>query len=213
MDDEITDSSIEIAEDVYLNLGKVTVILILFSCLVYLADLVYGINSQLAYGATRPLYTIITSIFAHANFVHLFYNILNLFIFGSLIELHYGSRFTFAVFIMSALIANLTFAVFDPLSSVIGISGVVYAFIGAAVVLAPNAKIPLPIGGIAFPMKVWFAGPIMAIGEFILTFVSFDNIAHIAHASGFAVGLVLAAMLRKREGTRLKLSEPTELHP
>lgn len=205
---------IEIAEGVYLNVGRVTIGLILICCLIFFLDFIFGINNFLAFGAQEPIYTIITSVFAHANIVHLFYNILNLFIFGNLIELHYGSRSTFAIFIFSALIANIAFALMEPFSRAIGISGVVYAFIGASVVLAPNAKILMPLGGIAFPLQVWFAGPLMAIGEFILTFASLDNIAHIAHASGFGVGIFVAVLIKvkERQRTRNMMQKPRVWH-
>jgi rhomboid protease GluP len=205
---------IQIAEGVYLNVGRVTIILISICCIVYLLDFAFGINDYLAFGAHEPLYTIITSVFAHANIVHLFYNVLNLFIFGNLIELHYGSKSTFVIFITSALIANICFALMEPYSTAIGISGVVYAFIGSAVVLAPHAKIPFPVGAIAFPLQVWFAGPLMALGEFILTFASMDNIAHIAHASGFLVGMIIAVIikLQERRRTRTMQQEPIVLH-
>lgn len=190
---------IELAEGVYLNVGKVTVSLILICLVGYILDFFMpGLKSSLAFGASMPVYTILTSVFMHGNIVHLFYNVLNLFIFGNLIELHYGSKPALILFLSSAVLANLVFAWFYPYSRAIGISGVVYALIGTSVILAPNAKIPLPIGGIAFPMKVWFAGPVMAIGEFLLSFISFDNIAHIAHASGFVVGFAIAAAIKIR---------------
>jgi len=184
-------------EGVQINVGRVTGSLIAMAAFVFMLEIANpNIINLLKFGMAAPAYTIITSVFCHSNFVHLFYNMLNIFIFGNLIELRHGSKLTFILFLSSAVFANIAFGLFEPNSYAVGMSGVVYAFIGAAVVLQPNARAPLPLGGIAVPVKVWFAGPMMAIGEFLLSFISSDNIAHIAHVSGFVVGIAMALAIR-----------------
>lgn len=136
---------------------------------------------------SRP-WTLITSIFLHADLVHLSYNMFGLFIFGNIVEIHISRKKYLLLLLLSAVIANLSFGIVNRSSSVIGISGVVYSLIGAAMVRFPNIKVPLPIGPIAFPMKIYFAGPVMAIGEAVVSFIANDDIAHLAHFSGFIVG-------------------------
>ncbi|MCW1298627.1 MAG: rhomboid family intramembrane serine protease [Candidatus Parvarchaeota archaeon] len=177
------------------NIGKLTVLIIMICLFTYFIEKSYPVTINfLAFGRNdfmnRP-WSIITSAFLHANLIHLFYNLLNVFIFGNLLEIRYGSKFLFLLFLFSTIIGNLGFSLFSS-NLTIGISGVVFGFIGASVILIPNAKVPLPIGSVSALFKVWFAGPVMAIGELFLSFITFDNIAHSAHFFGFVAGLVIA---------------------
>jgi membrane associated rhomboid family serine protease len=162
-----------------LHLGRVTVAVILVCLLVYFTPL----NSLLA---PFPF----LSSFVHASPVHLFYNLLNVFIFGNLIELRFGQRFTLALMVLSIVASDITFRVVYPGTLVVGISDYIYALIAAAFVLEPRAKVLFPVGAVAVPMPVRIAGPLMAAGEFILNFIAVDNIAHISHFAGFVVGAV-----------------------
>lgn len=174
------------------NFGRVTIAIIILCLIVYiLSNIFNSIYSNMSYSAknllSRP-WTLITSIFLHADLVHLSYNMFGLFIFGNIVEIHISRKKYLLLLLLSAVIANLSFGIVNRSSSVIGISGVVYSLIGAAMVRFPNTKIPLPIGPIAFPMKIYFAGPVMAIGEAVVSFIANDDIAHLAHFSGFIVG-------------------------
>ncbi len=138
---------------------------------------------------------LVTSIILHANLLHLIYNLFSLLIFGNVLEVNSGSKLTLLVIIFSGVVGNIGFVLFSD-SSAIGFSGAVFGLIGACTVLVPNIKIPLPIGAVAVPVMIKFAGPIIAIGELLLSFFAFSNIAHFAHFSGFLVGIILALLFK-----------------
>ena len=138
---------------------------------------------------TKP-WVLVTSMFLHANIIHLAYNAYALFVFGNVLEANTNPRFTLLIVLLGGIIGNLAFSLFSN-ASALGFSGAVYALIGAVTILKPNLKIPLPFGMIAVPAKAWFAGPVMALGELVLSVASFDNIAHAAHFGGFVAGLFI----------------------
>ena len=177
------------------NIGKLTIFLILICFFMYFLSkaypsLIYSFSFSKNEFLRKP-WTILTSAFLHANATHLFYNLLSLFIFGNMLEIKYGSKFLFLIFLISVIVGNIGFAIFSD-GATIGISGAVFGFIGASVILMPNARVPFPVGSISVLFKVWFAGPLMAIGELLLSFISFDNIAHTAHFFGFIAGMIIA---------------------
>jgi membrane associated rhomboid family serine protease len=123
---------------------------------------------------------------------------LNLFIFGNLIELRFGQRFTMLVLASSVFLSDVTFRLMYPGVIVVGISDYIYALIAAAFVLVPRAKVLFPIGALAIPMPVRIAGPLLAAGEFLLNFVAADNIAHISHFAGFIAGAAAGIWFKRK---------------
>ena len=140
--------------------------------------------------------------FLHANLVHLLYNLYALFLFGNILEDNTNSRVAFVTMMLGGIVGNIGFRLFSS-SPALGFSGSVYALIGAVTLLMPNLKIPLPIGFIAIPVPVKFAGPLMALGELALSIASSDNIAHTAHLSGFLVGLLIIKIYNSLSSERV----------
>jgi membrane associated rhomboid family serine protease len=182
------------------NIGQVTKWLIILCVIVYF--LVPGeyfelfmFNSEFI--IQRP-WTIITNAFFHGDLFHLLFNCFSVFLFGSLIELRHGSRFTIILFFSSVILANVLFGYFNPGIYGLGISGFVYALIGGAVILEPRARVIFPIGFFYTTAPVSIAGPIMFLGEVVYSIVSVDGVGHVAHAAGFIVGIILAYARKKR---------------
>ncbi|NIM10637.1 MAG: rhomboid family intramembrane serine protease, partial [Candidatus Aminicenantes bacterium] len=90
-----------------------------------------------------PLLTIFTSLFMHGSFMHLFGNMLFLWIFGNNIEDYLGRLrfifFYFAVGVGASLIHVLFH--FNSDIPVIGASGAVSGIMGAYLILYPNARV------------------------------------------------------------------------
>ncbi len=147
--------------------------------------------------ALKP-WTIITNAFLHANLFHLFFNILGLFMFGTLIERRHGTTLSVITFVLSVVVGNLAFGLLNPHIYGLGISGYLYSLIGMAVILEPETRVIFPIGYILTTAPVRIAGPIMFLGELIYSIGSGDNIGHIAHAAGFLVGLAIAFIQREK---------------
>lgn len=135
----------------------------------------------------RP-WTIITSMFAHADLEHIFFNMFALFMFGSILENRIGSgRFVF-LYLMAGLLGSIGFMLLNsPDSAALGASGAIYGILGALMILMPNMSVYMYF----IPIPMWLAGPIYALIE-IFALGSSDNIAHSAHILGFLAGAALA---------------------
>ncbi len=193
-------------EPIQINIGKWTILFILISMLLFIFPIidisVGAFNLSLIF--TEP-WRLITSMFLHASVPHLFYNIVSLFIFGNLIEIHYGSKFFVTLSLISGIIGTLFFGILEPTTYSVGISGVIFGLIGASVILVPDAKALMPIGIISVPAKVKIAGPFIAIGEFILGFFP-STVGHHAHFGGFFGGIILGYYIKKTSKIKNKLS-------
>ena len=141
----------------------------------------------------------LTSIFLHANFAHLFYNMLALFFFGLYLERLVTQKIYLTIFFISGIFGNILFLLttFDPSIPAVGASGAVYGIIGALAALRPFAIVyvyfaPMPLIVMAF---IW------ALISFIGIFVP-SQIAHAAHLSGLITGYLIGYFLKKRERKR-----------
>jgi len=136
---------------------------------------------------TQP-WTLITYMFAHGNFWHLFWNMLALFFFGPPIEQRWGSgEFLKYYFICGMGGAALSF-LFAFGSPIIGASAAVYGVMLAFALAWPDA--PIYIWGI-LPVKAKYLVAVLAVFS-ILSMMqpTGGNIAHAAHLGGFAAGFL-----------------------
>ncbi|HEX6306823.1 MAG TPA: rhomboid family intramembrane serine protease [Longimicrobiales bacterium] len=150
-----------------------------------------GLGVYMAFVPSRILvapWTLVTYMFAHGNFWHLFWNMLGLFFFGPPIEQRWGStEFIKYYFICGLGGAALSF-LFAPMSPIIGASAAVYGVMLAFAMNWPDA--PIYIWGI-LPVKAKYLVAVLAVFS-ILSMVqpSGGNIAHAAHLGGFAAGFL-----------------------
>jgi membrane associated rhomboid family serine protease len=135
----------------------------------------------------RP-WTLLTYMFAHGGFMHLFFNMLGLFFFGPPLEARWGSREFIKFYLICGLGgAALSFA-FAFNSPVIGASAAVYGVMLAFAMNWPD--MPIYIWGI-FPVPAKFLVLIIALFSFVSAFSgSGGNTAHFAHLGGFAAGFL-----------------------
>ena len=158
----------------------------------------------------QKLYTLITSMFMHAGWLHLFGNMLFLYIFGDNVEDVFGHGSYLVFYIISGLaaaFAHILSIFFTPMLSdlvgipissdltagVVGASGAISGVLGAYLVLYPKAKILtivtyfiLPIPAIIF-LGVWFVLQWL-YGLFDVS----GGVAYWAHIGGFVMGMILA---------------------
>jgi membrane associated rhomboid family serine protease len=142
----------------------------------------------------RP-WTLITSMFTHANIYHILFNMLALFYFGRMLVMIVGQGRFLLVYFVGGLLGNLLFLALhvNSLVLLIGASGAVYAVAGALALLTPNARIMF--WGL-FPMPLWFYVLIFMVVLSLPPFVSTD-IAWQAHMGGLATGLVAGYIWRR----------------
>jgi membrane associated rhomboid family serine protease len=111
------------------------------------------------------LWTLLTSIFVHASFSHLFFNMISLFFLGSIVEKIIGKKRFVIFYLIAGISAGLFFSVLagffgtgigekifgSPVSFGVGASGAIFALVGMLTILIPKKKIYL------------IAGPLIAI--------------------------------------------------
>ena len=149
------------------------------------------------------VWQIFTYMFVHGDLSHLFFNMLALLIFGTVIEKTIGSKefllmyffigvcsglfsigvyYGFGRFLISNQIQPWTFYI-----SLIGASGAVYGLLFAYAVLFPRSIIFI-WGLIPVPAPIMVLG--YAVIEFVSQFIGSSNVAHMTHLAGFGFAWV-----------------------
>lgn len=156
--------------------------------------------------------SLLSSLFLHANWLHLLGNLLFLLIFGLPAERSLGPSRFLLLFVVCGVAANLSAAwsLDDSAAVIIGSSGAVSGLIGAFLVLFPRAElaIVLPLG--LFLEFVRTPAPVMigiwATLQALFAFVgpTFGAVAWWAHLAGFALGMALALLMRRGVARRLR---------
>jgi membrane associated rhomboid family serine protease len=152
----------------------------------------------------QRLYTLFTSMFMHATWIHLLGNMLYLFIFGDNIEDTFGHAGYLAFYVFCGLTADIAHIVSlqnpgDFYIGVIGASGAISGALGAYIVLYPRAKVLtiiflgwiriVSIPAIAF-LGFWFL-----MQWFYVFLGATEGVAFWAHIGGFVTGMILALVL------------------
>jgi membrane associated rhomboid family serine protease len=144
---------------------------------------------------TQRPWTLLTSMFLHVEFFHIFSNMLVLFFFGRIVNKLLGRWRFLAIYFIGGLAGNLLFLWIGPQNALaFGASGAVYAIAGTLVVLMPNMRIAL--WGI-IPMPLWVFA-IIFLGLLSIPPFAGTNIAWQAHMGGLAVGLVAGLIYKRR---------------
>ena len=130
------------------------------------------------------VWTLVTSLFLHADILHLAGNMLFLYIFGNTLEEEFGTTKTLGVFFIGGILSFLLSLLFYNWSTpLIGASAAIFT-LSAIVMLTKPLKLSiiiLPQGLIAILYFVYNALAIYAGAE--------GNVAYIAHIIGFAIGI------------------------
>ena len=134
---------------------------------------------------------ILTHIFMHGDFQHLYFNMFSLAVFGSIFEKQVGSRTFLMVFFLGGLASSVADVMFYP--STVGASGAIFAVLGGLAIFRPKTV----VWAMGAPMYVLVAFFIwMAID--LLGFFQPDNIAHASHLAGMTYGGAYGYYLRRQ---------------
>jgi rhomboid family protein len=171
-------------------LAIIVINLVFFLATSIRGSLIYDLGLAPAVFLQRP-WTIITSLFVHEGFWHIFGNMLTLFFFGRVLAQIVGRNKFLLVYFIGGLIGNTLFIILELSSSflAIGASGAVFAVAGALVVLMPNLRVNM---WFVIPMPLWV---VVIIFFVLLSFVPGVNWQ--AHIGGLAVGLIAGYLFRK----------------
>jgi len=191
--------------------------LIIINVLVWVAQLMYDNSYQLTLKlALYPFevqefnpYQLVTHMFAHATlnqyghieFMHIFFNMLVLWMFGRMLEVIWGSK-RFLIFYMAcgigAGIAHLLMQHFTHNYAIaIGASGAVMGVMVAFAFLFPNTELMLMF--LQVPIKAKWLILILVAADLFGGFNKSptDNIAHFAHIGGAITGFIIVYIWNK----------------
>ena len=163
-----------------------------------LQNMMPELTRQLAYVpalALRQPWTIVTSMFMHGDVMHIFFNMLGLYFFGSAVEARMGARRFATLYFVSGFSGALASTVL-PLTPIIGASGGVFGVMLAFAKFWPDA-----------PIYIWAVFPVPA--RILITFTTLfalfsgltgatDGIAHFAHLGGFAGAWIYLRIIDRR---------------
>jgi membrane associated rhomboid family serine protease len=172
----------------------------------HFAGLIPAAFSGTSISGTLPApVTVITSMFLHANFMHVFGNMIFLFVFGDDIEEVLG-HWRFVVFyLLCGIGAAATFVLSDLSSTteLIGASGAVAGVISAYLLFRPCAKVTCLLGLIPLRIRAkWVIGGWAIFQILEVSSRAQDNVAYWAHIGGLITGAILFIVMRPA-GVRL----------
>lgn len=168
-------------------------------------------------------YQLITYMFMHGNFEHLFFNMFALWMFGNTLENIWGSKRFLLFYMVCGIGAGLcqevvqyiqyatTLAQYDSVNlgggqvismanylnmlNTVGASGAIYGLLLAFGMMFPNSMIYLYF---FVPIKAkWFVIG-YAVIELVSGFIGGGNVAHFAHLGGMLFGLILILVWKKK---------------
>jgi len=147
--------------------------------------------------------TLLSYMFLHSGWMHLFSNMAFLWVFGDNIEDAMGHFRFLAFYLLCGIAAALTYALItrDQFAPLVGASGAVSGVIGAYLILHPRTKvwillfwrIPLKIPAL-LGLGGWAVLQIYSVME-----AGAGNVAWWAHLGGLAAGIVLIPFFKHRE--------------
>jgi membrane associated rhomboid family serine protease len=141
----------------------------------------------------RP-WTLLTSIFLHADTSHLVFNMFALFIFGSYLERIIPPKDFLVLFLLSGVIGNIGYMItaFDPSIPAVGASGGIYGIIGGLATIRPFAIVYINF----VPLPMILAAILWGISEFLGLFTP-SYIARGAHLFGLLFGIIYGLYIRR----------------
>lgn len=192
-------------------------------------DLVALFGLHFAKASDFYLFQLLTYMFLHGSFSHLFFNMFSLWMFGGIIERSLGSRRFLTYYLICGIGAGLCQELWQlgeyymegmngyefvgdgigqpiPMDlflnrwTTIGASGACYGVLLAFGMLYPNERIVLLIPPIPIRAKYFVAG--YAAIELYSAYASNDNIAHFAHLGGMLFGFLLLRYWRRANERR-----------
>ncbi len=169
----------------------------------------YNITHHIQLSPPSPhpyVLTIVTSMFLHGGYTHIFFNMLFLVVFGPRMERYLGHIGFLVVYLLSGIAGGIAQIWVDPNSHIpeIGASGAIAGILGAYIVTYPTSRIDTitPIG--CFPLFLQLPA-MLVIGiwaalQFFLGFETFDprvnqgGVAYFAHIGGFSFGAIAVGL-------------------
>jgi len=146
---------------------------------------------------THP-WTIVTSMFIHADITHIFFNLMALYFFGMYFERLVGEGNFLLVYFIGGIAgsllyvaSSLVFGIPNPESIALGASGAIFAVAGALAILQPRMQVVmLPI---FIPMPLY-----IAVFGFMVLLSFMPGVAWQGHLGGLMVGIIFGIYWKRR---------------
>jgi membrane associated rhomboid family serine protease len=157
----------------------------------FLQNLIPPINAYLALTPRLAVergfvWQIVTYMFLHGSFWHLFFNMLVLWFFGNMVESVWGARRFMRYYIVCGIGGALLHMAFQYNASVIGASGAVFGVYLATAMLFPDAQVMLYF---LIPVKVKYFVMGLAILQLAQGISGPSGVAYFAHMGGMLTGV------------------------
>lgn len=148
----------------------------------------------------------VTYMFMHGNFMHIFFNMFVLWMFGRILVDFWGPKKFLKYYMICGIGAGIFNALLTPGSPIpiVGASGAIYGLLLAFGVLFPNQMIYIYF---LFPIRAKYFVIGLAVIEFFTGFSAASPVAHFAHFGGMLVGFAYIKWPRLRMKFRQKKTE------
>jgi len=142
----------------------------------------------------NQLHQWITHMFLHANFAHLFFNMIVFISFGAIVENFLKEKFL-AFYIIAGLVGALShYLIIGGDNPMVGASGAVFGVLTATALINPNLEVYLLF---LFKVKIKVILPLIILYELYTGIMVNDNVGHFAHLGGALVGFLYISYLKK----------------
>jgi rhomboid family protein len=207
------------------TLPVVTYILIIINVLFFLVELSAGdqfiqkwafIPARFSADPVGNSVTIFTAMFMHGGWLHLFSNMLFLWIFGDNVEDRFGHVQFLIFYLLVGLAATFAQFALSPESTVpnVGASGAIAGVLGSYILLFPQTRVNVLLGRqiVAMPAVVvlglWIVLQLFSgVGSIAHTdeTANVGGVAYMAHIGGFFAGLILTFLFRGTQSSQTRV--------
>jgi membrane associated rhomboid family serine protease len=145
--------------------------------------------------------TLITYQFLHGGILHVFFNMLFLWVFGDNVEDAMGHLMFLAFYLLCGVAGGLAHAVLMPSSPLplVGASGAIAGVIAAYLMLHPHVRVwVLAFRIVPLRIPAWLVLGIWAVSQVVMVVLApADGVAWSAHVGGMVAGAVLVLFMRR----------------
>lgn len=155
--------------------------------------------------AGQDLFTLLTSMFLHGGWGHIFGNMLFLWVFGDNVEDAFGHLGYLVFYLLAGFAASAAQILSNPSSGIpgVGASGAISGVLGAYIIFFGGNPIRVLIFYFITVVPAWLMIGLWAAQQFINTYGAVartaqtaGGVAYAAHAGGFLAGMLTAVLLR-----------------
>lgn len=144
-------------------------------------------------------YQLLTSMFMHANFMHILSNMLGLLFFGSILEQVLGKNRFLLLYLVCGLFAGVLTSIYHyyqpTVTYSIGASGAVLGIAASFALIFPNMPLQMLFPPISLKAKYMVLLYVVFDLGLMVQNSPLDNIGHVAHLAGMLIGFIMIKLI------------------